>query len=154
MLMSTGTWEDTHSLSHRDFPVERLAAARASVSVCLPARNEARTIGGILAPLMSLRQRGVISQVVVVDDSSDGTGEIADRLGAEVHDQHDLRPELGPVLGKGDAMWRALTVLHGEIICFLDADTEDFGEHFVCGLVGPLLADAGLSFVKAFYRRP
>ena len=36
-------------------------------------------------------------------------------------------PELGPVLGKGDAMWRALPVLRGEVICFLDADSEQFG---------------------------
>ncbi len=39
-------------------------------------------------------------------------------------------PELGPVLGKGDAMWRALTVLTGEIVCFLDADSEEFGAHY------------------------
>ena len=46
-------------------------------------------------------------------------------------------PELGPVLGKGDAMWRALPVLTGEVVCFLDADSEDFGAHFACGLLGP-----------------
>ncbi len=63
-------------------------------------------------------------------------------------------PEFGPVLGKGDAMWRALPVLRGEIICFLDADSEQFGAHFVCGLLGPLLCEPGISFVKGFYRRP
>jgi glucosyl-3-phosphoglycerate synthase len=51
-------------------------------------------------------------------------------------------------------MWRALPVLTGEIVCFLDADTEQFGGHFVRGLIGPLLADPGLAFVKGFYRRP
>jgi glucosyl-3-phosphoglycerate synthase len=63
-------------------------------------------------------------------------------------------PELGPVLGKGDAMWRALPVLSGEIVCFLDADSERFGAHFACGLVGPLLLEPQLSFVKGYYRRP
>jgi glucosyl-3-phosphoglycerate synthase len=63
-------------------------------------------------------------------------------------------PELGPVLGKGDAMWRALTVLHGEIVCFLDADTEDFGAHFACGLLGPLVMRNEISLVKGCYRRP
>jgi glucosyl-3-phosphoglycerate synthase len=71
-----------------------------------------------------------------------------------VHDQEQLRPELGPVLGKGDAMWRALHVLTGDVICFLDADTEAFGAHFACGLLGPLLCDDQIAFVKGFYRRP
>jgi glucosyl-3-phosphoglycerate synthase len=124
------------------------------VSVCLPARNEARTIGPILAELMPLRERGVLDQIVVVDRSSDQTPEIARSLGAEVHSQDDLMPELGPVLGKGDAMWRALPVLTGEVICFLDADSEEFGAHFACGVLGPVLCRPEISFVKGFYRRP
>ena len=63
-------------------------------------------------------------------------------------------PDHGPVLGKGDAMWRALPMLTGEVICFLDADSEDFGAHFACGLIGPLLCEPRISFVKGFYRRP
>lgn len=63
-------------------------------------------------------------------------------------------PELGPVLGKGDAMWRALPVLHGDLICFLDADSEEFGGHFACGLLGPLIRREDISFVKGCYRRP
>jgi glucosyl-3-phosphoglycerate synthase len=51
-------------------------------------------------------------------------------------------------------MWRSLTILHGEVICFLDADSEGFGPHFACGLLGPLLCETGISFVKGFYRRP
>jgi glucosyl-3-phosphoglycerate synthase len=143
------------SYSHHDFPPERLLAAkRATVSVCLPARNEARTIGRILSALIPLRRQGLLDQLVVVDNSIDGTGEIAAQLGAEVYDQEELMPELGPVLGKGDAMWRALRVLSGDLICFLDADSEEFGAHFACGLLGPLLTEQAVSFVKGFYRRP
>jgi glucosyl-3-phosphoglycerate synthase len=58
------------------------------------------------------------------------------------------------VLGKGDAMWRALHVLTGEVICFLDADSQQFGPHFACGLLGPLVCDPEISFVKGLYRRP
>ncbi|MEA2466530.1 MAG: glucosyl-3-phosphoglycerate synthase, partial [Thermoleophilaceae bacterium] len=58
------------------------------------------------------------------------------------------------VLGKGDAMWRALSVLTGDVVCFVDADTEQFGPHFACGLVGPLVSDPAVQFVKGFYRRP
>ncbi len=155
MPRSDRAWEWTHTFSHRDFPLERLAATpRPTVSLCLPARDEARTIGPILAALQPLQAREIVNQIVVVDHSSDGTAEIARGRGAEVYSQEELRPELGAVLGKGDAMWRALSVLHGDIICFMDADSEDFGAHFARGLIGPLLGDPALSFVKGFYRRP
>lgn len=140
---------------HAQFPAELIAAERdCSISVCVPSRNEARTIGPIIEALVRLRGVGAVDQVVVVDASSDGTGEIAARLGAEVHAQSDLMPAFGEVLGKGDAMWRALSVLRGDIVCFVDADTEDFGDHFARGLVGPLVTHPDLRFVKGFYRRP
>jgi glucosyl-3-phosphoglycerate synthase len=144
-----------NTFSHHSFPAARLAAERAeTVSICLPARDEERTIGPILEQLVPLRELGVIDQIVVVDRSTDATARIARKLGVEVHDQEELAPELGPVLGKGDAMWRALHVLRGDVVCFLDADTEEFGAHFACGLLGPLLCERGISFVKGFYRRP
>jgi glucosyl-3-phosphoglycerate synthase len=149
------SWHRSNTFSHREFPAQRLAAEReCSVSICLPARNEARTIGGILERLLPLREQGAVDQIVVVDHSSDATAQIARDLGVEVHDQEQLMPELGPVLGKGDAMWRSLGVLRGEVICFLDADSEQFGGHYACGLLGPLLCQDGISLVKGFYRRP
>ena len=152
-------WHGTGTFHHRQFPPERLArelrrAGAGPVSVCLPARNEARTIGPILESLGELRELGLIHQVVVVDDSTDGTSQIARGLGAEVYAQSDLKPELGDVLGKGDALWRALPLMRGELVCFLDADSERFGAHFVRGLLGPLLSDERIAFVKGFYRRP
>lgn len=121
----------------------------------MPTRNEAPTIGAIVGVLSDLRERGVIDQVVVVDDSSDGTAAIAEAAGAEVHDQSSLCPELGGVRGKGDAMWRALQVLDGDVVCFVDGDTANFGDHFAAGLIGPLVCgDDEIQFVKGFYRRP
>jgi glucosyl-3-phosphoglycerate synthase len=144
------------SFHHAQFPADRLRAERMeSVSVCVPAREEAATIAGVVAPLMALREAGVVDQVVVLDDDSrDGTGAIAAGLGAEVVRPATLLSGFGPVLGKGDAMWRALTVLTGDLVCFVDADSEDFGAHFATGLLGPLICVPGISFVKAFYRRP
>jgi glucosyl-3-phosphoglycerate synthase len=156
MSLRARSWYETNTYGHRQFGIPELVAQRSeSVSVCLPARNEAATIGPIVEALAPLRQRGLIDQLVVVDDSTDGTGEIAARYGADVHRQGDLLPELGPVRGKGDAMYRALTVLSGEIVCFLDADSEQFGAHYVAGLLGPLLTEPRrYAFVKGFYRRP
>jgi glucosyl-3-phosphoglycerate synthase len=155
MSLRVRAWHRSNTFVHRQFSAERLAAEReATISICLPARNEARTIGPILQQLLPLQEVGLVDQIAVVDNSTDRTGEIARELGAEVHDQEHLMPELGPVLGKGDAMWRALPVLRGELICFLDADSERFGAHFACGLLGPLLVGEGISLVKGFYRRP
>jgi glucosyl-3-phosphoglycerate synthase len=160
MTSTASAWHRRHTFDHRQFPTARALAERLqgektlSVSVCVPARNEERTIGGILACLAELREAGLVDQIAVIDGSTDRTAEIARSMGTEVYPQDELAPELGPVLGKGDALWRALSVLRGEIVCFLDADSEDFGSHFVTGLVGPLLYDEQLAFVKAFYRRP
>ena len=148
-------WHRRRTFHHTSFTAELLAARRTqTVSVCLPARNEAATIGSILACLVPLRERGVIDQLVVADDSTDGTAQIAAAQGADVVAQSALLPQFGPVQGKGDAMWRSLSVLTGDVVCFLDADSEDFGEHFALGLLGPLLLDDSIRFVKGFYRRP
>ena len=150
------SWLRERRFHHREFPAERLAAERtASVSVCVPAREEAATIRPIVRDLVCLRERGVIDQVVVLDDeSADGTGRIAADEGAEVHVQSELLSSYGRCQGKGDAMWRGLTVLRGDVILFVDADSEDFGPHFACGMLGPLLLDERIDYVKGFYRRP
>jgi glucosyl-3-phosphoglycerate synthase len=156
MDMLSPTSDDAANVwHHSDWPLERLAEERVrTVSVCLPARNEVGTIGPILEALLPLIDAGAIDQVAVLDESDDGTGELARALGAEVYRQSELRPEFGPVEGKGDAMWRALEIVRGDVVCYLDADSEEFGPHFVCGLVGPIACGQEMSFVKGFYRRP
>ena len=150
------SWAQDRSFHHSAYPPERIAAERAqSVSVCLPARECAATVATIVSALLALQERGVVDEVVVVDAASqDRTAELAAQAGARVLQERELMPEHGPVLGKGDAMWRALSALTGELVCFLDADSEDFSSHFACGLLGPLVCEPGVSFVKAHYRRP
>jgi glucosyl-3-phosphoglycerate synthase len=149
-------WAKARSFHHSLYPPERIAAQReGSVSVCLPARECAQTVGQIVGALGELREAGVVDEIVVVDAaSSDGTAAVARRAGAIVWQEAELMPAYGPVLGKGDAMWRALSVLSGELVCFLDADSEGFSAHFASGLLGPLVCEPGISFVKGFYRRP
>src|SRR5688500_5182008 len=101
------------SFHHSQFPAARLARERASTtSACVPARDAADTVGLVVRTLVSLRERGVLDQVLVVDAASaDGTAQVAARAGAEVHQEADLLSDAGPVLGKGDAMWRGLSAL-------------------------------------------
>jgi glucosyl-3-phosphoglycerate synthase len=149
-------WARARTYHHARYTAERIAAERTeSVSVCLPARECAGTVGEIVQALGGLREAGAIDEIVVVDAASpDGTAAVARRAGATVHQESELLGGLGPVLGKGDAMWRALAVLEGELVCYLDADTENFQAHFATGLLGPLVCEPGVQFVKAFYRRP
>lgn len=150
-------WAAARTYHHSLYPAERIAAERgsASVSVCLPARECAATVGPIVGALLALSDAGAIDEVVVVDAASpDGTAEVARRAGAVVHQEAELLPEHGPVLGKGDAMWRALSVLRGELVCFIDADSADFSAHFCTGLLGPLVCEPGVELVKGCYRRP
>jgi glucosyl-3-phosphoglycerate synthase len=139
---------------HSEFDARRLLELKSEpVAVVLPAREVADTIGEIVEHLRSLDP--LIDQVLVVDaDSRDGTAEVAAAAGAEVHQESALVAELGPARGKGDAMWRALEVVRGEIVVYLDSDTRDFSPHFATGMLGPLLAHPELSFVKGFFRRP
>ena len=65
-----------------------------------------------------------------------------------------MLPETGPGSGKGNAMWKSLDAAAGDLLCWLDADIRNFGAHFVTGLLGPLLTEPEIAFVKGFYRRP
>ncbi len=133
------------SFDHTDFGDLDLSA----VSVVLPARQCAATVGPIVAAIEGA------GQVLVVDAASpDGTAELAAAAGAQVVQEADLLPEFGPVLGKGDAMWRALSVVEHDVVVFADADTTQFDSHYVRGLAGPLVTDPEIQFVKGAYRRP
>jgi glucosyl-3-phosphoglycerate synthase len=139
----------------QDFRAEALLGAKGGrrISVCLPARNEEATVGSIVARVRSSLVEAVplVDEVLVVDDGSDdATGAEARAAGARV-----LRrgPEDG-VPGKGQALRRAVEEATGDVLVFLDADVRNFADHFVVGLLGPVLTEPGLALVKATYRRP
>jgi glucosyl-3-phosphoglycerate synthase len=141
---------------HTDFQPADLARMKSGpVSVVIPTRNTAGTIAATVAELLLLAEAGIVDQILVVDaDSQDGTAATAIDAGAEVVSENRLVPSAGPVRGKGDAMWRSLAAVTGEIIVFADGDVADFGRHYVTGLLGPLFQDPRRSFVKGLYRRP
>ncbi|MDX6698155.1 MAG: glucosyl-3-phosphoglycerate synthase [Solirubrobacteraceae bacterium] len=144
------------TFSHTSFPLARVRDAReGSVAVCVPTRECAATIGHVVAELVALREAGAVDRVLVVDAASaDGTAGIARGAGAEVLQQDELVPEAGPVHGKGDAMWRSLSVLTEDVVCFVDGDTHGFGRHFALGLAGAVACEPGVEFAKGSFRRP
>jgi glucosyl-3-phosphoglycerate synthase len=160
-LSAAEEWFRSRSYRHDRFAdvaalARRKRELRLSVSLVLPCREVADTIGSVLDEVEALRERApLVDQVLIVDAASrDGTAEIGRRRGAEVYDESELLPQFGSVLGKGDAMWRALSVARGDVVLYADTDSDSFGAHFVYGMLGPLLTDPGTLFVKATYHRP
>ncbi len=94
------------------------------VSVIIPARDEAHNIERCVRSILSTRYPDV--EVIVVDDqSTDGTGEIAARIQRE--DPRVLVFTTPPLprgwFGKQWACWTGAQKAKGEILCFTDADT-------------------------------
>jgi glucosyl-3-phosphoglycerate synthase len=143
-------FEDVESLAHRKRGLDL------TVSLVLPGRNVADTVGGIIEQITDLNERTpLVDQILVVDaDSADGTAQVAASKGAEVYSENELLSYYGGAHGKGDAMWRSLSVTKGDLVMYADADTRDFKPQFVYGTLGPILTVPGVRFVKAAYRRP
>lgn len=153
------TWFESHTFHVEQFdPAALLAAKRDTrVSILIPARDEAATVGAIVTTLRTelMERVPLIDEIIVIDShSTDETAAIAREAGAQVFHVDEVLPHLGSRRGKGEAMWKALAVMSGDIGIYLDADVQDFSADFVIGLLGPLLLDDGLVFVKAFYDRP
>lgn len=147
-----------HRSSHGEHRADALVAQKGdhTVSVCLPARNEAATVGTIVDIIRTDLVEAVplVDEIVVVDDhSTDETAAVARAAGARVVDARTTLPEAtGP--GKGQALWKSLHETDGDIVLWCDADIDHFGSHFITGLLGPLLTRPEISFVKASYDRP
>jgi glucosyl-3-phosphoglycerate synthase len=144
---------------YRDVPLRDLVAAKGDqvVSVCIPAHDEETTVGWVVHRLRHflVDRLGLVDEVIVIDDHSvDHTGRVAADAGARVVRAADVLPDVAGGGGKGEALWRSLHVSTGDIVLWCDADISDFGSRFVVGLLGPLLTDPSISFVKGFYERP
>jgi glucosyl-3-phosphoglycerate synthase len=128
-----------------------------TVSVVIPARNEEATVGAIVATIRRtlMGRTPLVDEIVVVDSrSTDGTVQVATAAGARVVSQDDVTRGLPRLEGKGDALWAGLACARGDIVAFVDGDLREFSPHFVTGLLGPLLTDRSVEFVKGFYHRP
>ncbi|HEX6989812.1 MAG TPA: lysylphosphatidylglycerol synthase domain-containing protein [Bacillota bacterium] len=101
-------------------PRERVRDEDRPVAVILPARNEARTVADVLRGIPRERVPGL--QVIVVDDgSTDGTGHVARRHGADHVIRHERNRGLGAALRSGLAHARAIDA---RAAVYLDADGE------------------------------
>ncbi|WP_372729011.1 glucosyl-3-phosphoglycerate synthase [Nocardioides sp.] len=152
-------WFERNTHHWDDWSLEALMAAKGPrrVSLVVPARNEAATVGDVVTRVREalVDTVALLDEIVVIDsDSTDATYDVATDAGAVVHRSAEIRPDLGSVPGKGEAMWKSLFVTTGEVLVFMDADLVDWDTHFVPGLLGPLLTRPEVALVKGFYERP
>ncbi|AXE26897.1 glucosyl-3-phosphoglycerate synthase [Streptomyces globosus] len=163
MLEEVERWLADRSWSVADRPLDQLLAAKraagTTVSVVLPALDEEATVGDIVEVIRRELVDGLpyplVDELVVVDSgSADRTAEVAAKAGATVVHRDDILPRIPAVPGKGEVLWRSLLATSGDVVCFVDADLRDFSAAFVTGIVGPLLTEPDVQFVKAMYDRP
>lgn len=160
--MGVESWFARRTFHHSRFEdlgglAEAKGRQEVAVSACIPTLNEAATIGPIVSAIRRelIERVPLVDEVVVVDSSSeDTTARVAEDEGAVVVQDSEILPGLEPGSGKGEALWKSLFVLKGDLIVWLDGDIENFHPRFVYGPLGPLLTDPEIGYVKGFYDRP
>lgn len=160
--MNRDSWFRERTFHHREFAdigalVELKERQGLKVSVCLPTLNTAETVGETLRVFRTelVERHPLIDQLCIIDSrSTDGTLDIAEAQGAQIFFDDEILPDLEPEAGKGEALWKSLFVLEGDIIVWVDSDIENIHPRFAYGLIGPLLADPDIGYVKGFYERP
>jgi len=160
--MKSDQWLAERTFHHSNFwdikwLVEEKKKQGLSISLCLPTLNEESTIGKTIIILKSeLHDRyPLLDEIAVIDSgSTDKTCSIAKSFGADVYDASEHLTEEGVRSGKGENLWKALYLLKGDIIVYVDTDIKNIHPRFVYGLVGPLIQAPEVHYVKAFYDRP
>ncbi len=137
--------------------VELKQAQGLTISLGLPALDEAETVGRVIATIKrALMERvPLLDEIVLIDsNSTDATRQIAEQQGVPVYIHQQVLPQYGAYVGKGEALWKSLYVLRGDLIAWVDTDITNIHPRFVYGLLGPLLREPRVQYVKGFYRRP
>jgi len=155
-------WFAENTYHTREFmDLERLIQLKAdqgvTISLALPALNEEETVGKVIETVKTalMDQVPLLDEMVLIDSGSqDRTRQIATELGVPVFIHQEILPQYGAYTGKGEALWKSLYVVGGDIVAWIDTDIKNIDPRFVYGILGPLLGNPRIRFVKGFYRRP
>ena len=128
-----------------------------TISLGLPALNEEKTVGKVIQTVKRslMEHYPLLDEIVLIDSGSvDYTRDIATDLGIPVYIHQEILPQYGAFQGKGEALWKSLHVMTGDIIVWIDTDINNIHPRFVFGVLGPILRDHHVKYVKGYYRRP
>ena len=153
-------WVRERTFNATDFSLEMLLLKykrnlNVKVAVILPALNEEKTVGKVIECALEVKNTGIIDDVILIDsDSSDDTVQIARTFNIPVYLHREIRPELGSYTGKGEAMFKSLFSTDADILAWVDTDIENIKPTFFYGLIGPMLFNREIKFVKGYFARP
>jgi glycosyltransferase involved in cell wall biosynthesis len=153
-------WVRERTYNASDFSIPSLLRNRKKqqdlrVDVILPSLNEEKTIAKVIETALEVKETGIIDEVILIDsNSSDNTVEIAREYGIPIYLHPEIRPDLGRYHGKGEAMFKSGLVSQADILAWVDTDIENITPSFFYGLLGPMLTDPQIKFVKGYFSRP
>ncbi len=160
--MDLDTWfkERTfHNQKYQDLNklIKQKEEKNLTISLCLPTKNEGITLKPTLETIKrdTMEKYPLVDQLIVMDShSTDNTWDIAQELSVPIYNDDEVLTEAGSYIGKGEAIWKSLFIMSGDLIGWVDADIKNFDSHFVYGLFGPLIENSEIGFIKAYYQRP
>jgi glycosyltransferase involved in cell wall biosynthesis len=153
-------WVREHTFNATDFSLAMVLLnykrnLNVKVDIILPALNEEKTIGKVIETAMEVMNTGIIDNVIVIDsDSSDDTVKIAKSYNIPVYLHREIKPEMGSYTGKGEALFKSAFISDADILAWVDTDIENITPTFFYGLIGPMLFNREVKFVKGYYARP
>ncbi|MCP3966162.1 MAG: glucosyl-3-phosphoglycerate synthase [Lentisphaerae bacterium] len=161
-MVNLDKWLKNRTFHYNEFTdIKRLVELKerkgVTISLCFPTLNEEKTIGKSIVVMKSelMDRYPLVDEIAVIDSgSTDNTLSIAKNFGADTYLASDYLKSEGECRGKGENLWKALYLLKGDIIVYVDADISNIHPRFAYGLIGPLLMEPEVKFVKAFYNRP
>lgn len=133
------------------------AKGTSTVSLCIPCRDEAATIGSLVSIIRQELMRRVpfVDELLVLDDrSTDDTARVAASAGATVVPIEQIHAKHGEGHGKGNVLWASLAASTGDFVVWVDGDITSFEPHWITRLLAPMLDDETVALVKAVSHRP
>jgi glucosyl-3-phosphoglycerate synthase len=145
--------------SYKDFKLDKLLSLKVkrglTIGVALPVLNEESTLAKTIKVLRSCGS--LIDELIIVDSgSTDKSLDICKTLKVRVVSDKQASRDLKTKLyrGKGWNLWASLFYLNTDIIVWVDSDIQNIERHFITGIIGPLITDQKIQFVKGYYHRP
>ena len=162
VLVRVEKWFAENTFQSREFAdIERLVDLKRKkglrISLGLPSLNHESTVGNVIHTLKSalMDEAPLLDEIVLVDgNSTDFTRKLAAQLGVVPYVHQDVLPGVGSLRGKGEALWKSVYLLKGDLIVWVDPGITNPDPRLIYGILGPLLADPRIQFVKGYYRHP
>jgi glucosyl-3-phosphoglycerate synthase len=154
-------WVNSNTYDYKDYNISDLQSIKNSkkltIGVIIPVLEEEKTIGIILDFLIQkmTKEYKLVDEIIVIDGGSkDNTLLECNKFKQSINLLHEKEILSSYTCkGKGNQLWKGLYMSNSDIIVYMDSDLQNFDERYVIGIIGPLLTNDNIKFVKGFYDR-